>query len=133
MKLHLSCIVVYEGTTLSIIDRRNIVCNNGNNVIPQFSDKLQYQLLGFCILWSNFVHKRIKNGGIVKKIIKIFIFFLNISDLLVGRGGKKEKPLLFKFKLVKLDYCKFVASTKLIFCPPRILFSIIIHYSFKRN
>ena len=107
MKLHLSCIVVYEGATLSIIDRRNIVCNTVNNVIPQFSDKLQYQFLGFCILWSNFVHKRIKNGGIVKKIIKIFIFFQNISGLLVGRGGRR-KPLLFKFKLVKLDYCKFV-------------------------
>ena len=53
------------------------------------------------------MHKRIKNGGIVKKIIKIFIFFQNISGLLVGPGGRR-KPLLFKFKLVKLDYCKFV-------------------------
>ena len=53
------------------------------------------------------MHKRIKNGGIVKKIIKIFIFFQNISGLLVGRGGKKEASLLFKFELVKLDYCKF--------------------------
>ena len=54
----------------------NIVSNNFKNVIPLFSDKPQYQFLGFCILWSNFVHKRIKNGRIVKKIIKIFIFFL---------------------------------------------------------
>ena len=53
------------------------------------------------------MHKRIKNGGIVKKIIKIFIFFQNISGLLVGRGGRRN-PLLFKFQLVKLDYCKFV-------------------------
>ena len=85
----------------------NIVSNNFKNVIPLFSDKPQYQFLGFCILWSNFVHKRIKNGGIVKKIIKIFIFFQNISGLLVGRGGRRN-PLLFKFQLVKLDYCKFV-------------------------
>ena len=86
----------------------NIVSNNFKNVIPLFSDKPQYQFLGFCILWSNFVHKRIKKWRNCEENNKNLYFLSKYCWLGGWPWRKKEKALLFKFKLVKLDYCKFV-------------------------
>ena len=89
---------------------------------PPLGDKPQSEYWEICILWSNSVHKRIKNGGIVSKIENLYspfskyfpagvrrptCFSFNFSNLIIelvktnqiNRPGSRNSPRSVK----KLD------------------------------